>query len=116
MELWIRSKDKECLMKVDRVDYDLSNYKHRIMVNGYQTLVAEYETKKRALEVLDEISSKIKNRYIVKPSAPIISTKDISNEEARLNYLYSGEFIMENPPFEIKPINNDVIYYEMPKE
>ena len=75
-----------------------------------------YKTKERALEVLDEMSSKIKNRYIVKPSAPIISTKDISNEEARLNYLYSGEFIMEKPPFEIEPINKDVIYYEMPKE
>lgn len=57
MELWIRSQDKECLMKVDRLDYDVSNYKHRIVVNGYQTLVAEYETKKRALEVLDDIES-----------------------------------------------------------
>ena len=25
MELWIRSQDKECLMKIDRIDYDLSN-------------------------------------------------------------------------------------------
>ena len=59
MELWIRSQDKECLMKVNRVDYDLSNSKHRIMVNGYETLVGHYETKERALEVLDEIHQRL---------------------------------------------------------
>ena len=69
MELWIRSQDRECLMKVDRLDYDLSNYKHRIMVNGYQTLVAEYETKKRALEVLDEIQNILKPKYILDSSS-----------------------------------------------
>ena len=53
-------------MKVNRVDYDLSNSEHRIMVNGYETLVGHYETKERALEVLDEIqnifSLKIENK------------------------------------------------------
>lgn len=46
-------------MKVNRVDYDLSNSEHRIMVNGYETLVGHYKTKERALEVLDEIQNKI---------------------------------------------------------
>ena len=59
MELWIRSQDKECLMKINRVDYDLSNGEHRIMVDGYKTLVANYETKEKALEVLDEIEKKL---------------------------------------------------------
>lgn len=59
MELWIRSQDKECLMKVNRVDYDLSNSEHRIMVNGYETLVGHYATKERALEVLEEIQNQI---------------------------------------------------------
>lgn len=62
MELWIRRQDKECLMKVDRLDYDLQNNEHRIMVNGYQKLVAKYETKERALEVLDEIQYYIQNQ------------------------------------------------------
>lgn len=115
MELWIRSQDKECLMKVNRVDYDLSNSEHRIMVNGFETLVGHYETKGRALEVLDEIAAMIKNRYIVKPSG-ILSQEDMANEHKRLNYLYNGEFIIENPPFEIEPINSNIIYYEMPKE
>jgi hypothetical protein len=55
MELWIRSQDRECLMKVDRVDYDISR-EHRIVVNGFQTLLGTYKTKERALEVLDEIT------------------------------------------------------------
>lgn len=81
MELWIRSQDRECLMKVDRLDYDLSNYKHRIMVNGYQTLVAEYETKKRALEVLDEIHQRLINLGTIEiaPDSYIVLPKDTSN-------------------------------------
>ena len=63
MELWIRSQDKECLMKVNRIDYDYSALMHRIIVNGYQTLSGLYETKERALEVLDEIQ-----RYILLPN------------------------------------------------
>ena len=55
MELWIRSQDRECLMKVDRVDYSSSNSEHRIYVNGYETLVGHYATEEIALEVLDEI-------------------------------------------------------------
>ena len=61
MELWIRSQDKECIMKINRVDYDFSNGEHRIMVNGYETLVGHYETKQRALEVLDEIQIELSN-------------------------------------------------------
>ena len=63
MELWIRSQDKECLMKVDRIDYDYSALTHRIVVNGYKTLVGLYETKERALEELDKIQ-----RYILLPN------------------------------------------------
>ena len=59
MELWVRSQDKECLMKINRMDYDLSNGEHRIMVDGYKSLIGKYETKKRALEVLDEIQERI---------------------------------------------------------
>lgn len=116
MELWIRSQNKECLMKV--VKLDLDNDKTGIFCYSYDdmALMGKYETKERALEILDEISSKIKNRYIVSTTAAIISKDDMVNEYKRLNYLYSGEFIMENPPFEIKPINKDVIYYEMPEE
>ena len=42
-------------MKVNRVDYDYSLGEHKILVNGYETLVGKYKTKERALEVLNNI-------------------------------------------------------------
>lgn len=62
MELWVRSQDKECLMKINRMDYDLSNGEHRIMVDGYKTLIGKYETKQRALEILDEIQRQLNDK------------------------------------------------------
>lgn len=74
MELWVRSQDKECLMKTNRIDYDLSNGEHRIMVEGYKTLIGKYETKQRALEILDEIQNSILG---------ILSLEDIEEQETK---------------------------------
>ena len=115
MELWIRSQDKECLMKVNRLDCDLRNGLYFIVADGFKVRLATYESEERALEVLDDIATTIKNRYIVKPNV-ILKQDDIAKEHKRLNYLYSGEFIMENPPYEIVPINSNIIYFEMPEE
>lgn len=57
MELWIRSQDKEILMKANRIDVDDKN----IIVwdndcHCGETYMGEYKTKERALEVLDEIT------------------------------------------------------------
>ena len=113
MNLWIRSQDKTALIKADRVDVD---GKRIVIYQSYlEIYLGSYATKERALEVLDEITNTIKNRYIVKSSG-ILSQDDITNEHKRLKYFYNGEFIMENPPFEIEPINSNIIYYEMPKE
>lgn len=123
MELWIRSQDRLRLTHIDSVIINARNKKEIIGNYSYTSdgferdiPLGEYNTEERALEVLDEISSKIKNRYIVSTTTAIISKDEMTNEYKRLNYLYSGEFIMEKPPFEIEPINKDVIYYEMPKE
>ena len=97
MELWIRSQDRECLMKIDRVDYGLSNSEHRIMVNGYETLVGHYATKERALEVLDEIQNIIIGKYMTNVSFEASFSKFDDEEEA------------------IKTLIAMVVY-EMPKE
>lgn len=115
MELWIIAQDRETLIKVDRLDYDISEYKHRIVANGFQTLVAEYKTKKRALEVLNDISSKIKNQFIVEV-AGLWKLEDVMKMRDTLKSNYEGEFIMETKPLKIKPINQNLIYYEMPQE
>ena len=128
MELWIRSQNKEKLVKVNELSlYDSNILKNDFVLNDkpdYSNIsiiandnynLGTYKSKERALEVLDEIATTIKNKYIVKPNT-ILKPDDIAKEHKRLNYLYSGEFIMENPPYEIVPINSNIIYYEMPEE
>lgn len=115
MDLWIRSQDRECLMKVDRVDYSLSSIEHRIYVNGYETLVGHYATEERALEVLDEISNKIKNQFIVKEKT-MLKPKDLMHHKKWLEYEYNSDFIMQDISCEIQPINSGIVYYEMPEE
>lgn len=53
MELWIRSQDKEKLIKSENLKYGFGIYGH-IILNG-EIILGKYETKERALEVLDEI-------------------------------------------------------------
>lgn len=69
MELWIRSQDKEVLLNIKGIQYQ--NYKlvenetveANILIGLYNyydnEILGEYETKERALEVLDEIQNKI---------------------------------------------------------
>lgn len=91
MELWVRSQDKKRLMKVNGLHYvECGN---TYIINGYGTNeydnydIGIYETKERALEVMDEI------------------------QEAQLgNYHYRC-------PSNVKVSNNgNMIIYEMPKE
>ncbi len=87
MELWIRPQDGTTLMKVDRLDIDYSSGLYLIKSNGFNTLLANYKSEERALEVMDEI------------------------QEAQLgNYHYRC-------PSNVKVSNNgNMIIYEMPKE
>ena len=101
MELWIRSQDKECLMKVDRIDYDYSTHTHRIMANGYETLIGLYETKERALEVLDEIQNILKPQLIIKDSGKIIGS-------------FEDTIVREGATYELKELSTYL--YQMPKE
>ena len=100
MELWIRSQDKECLMKVNRVDYSLSNSEHKIYVNGYETLVGHYATEERALEVLDKIQSLLKSKVLLNSGKILGSFEDT--------------IYREPDKVEIQELNT--IVYEMPKE
>lgn len=54
MELWVRSQNKEDLMKAENIGV----FNEKIYVNGYEEngyCIGTYKTKERALEVLDEI-------------------------------------------------------------
>lgn len=63
MELWVRSQDKEALMKINNgILYHETDNRNCIVVKespSYYHIIAEYKTKQRALEVLDEIHQRL---------------------------------------------------------
>lgn len=69
--MWVRSQDKEFLMKVDNINLGLdvdTNEPTRIFtfVDGTVTsfTLGTYKSKERALEVLDEIQTYLENNYL----------------------------------------------------
>ena len=100
MDLWIRSQDKERLVKVDKIelyenkDNTDDEYKkcaiYEYTDNERQYLLGIYKTKERALEVLDEIQDILKNNQ----------------------YVYKVNGLGEK----VDIIPNQIFVYEMPKE
>ena len=54
MELWIRSQDKENLIQPNYINIG-GNKTDKYFIWGHNVLLGKYKSKKRALEVLDEI-------------------------------------------------------------
>ena len=100
MELWIRNQDKTALIKVDRIVLEIfDNMKPTIYFND--DFLGEYETKERALEVLDEIQKILEPQKII---------KTIDNSVKFENAIH-----IVNPTYEtITQLNTYV--YEMPKD
>lgn len=130
MELLIRSQNKMSLIKYNKsicisennpgviiIDIDLKKSDKKdaysIFVDG--EIAGTYLSKARALEVFDEINSKIKSQYLVKCNA-LLKDEDMKRIKRHLTKEYLGDFILEAPPIEIKPLNSNIIYYEMPEK
>ena len=62
MDLWIRSQDKKKLIKVDEIKIETVK-DGNTFIYSHATDLGTYETKERALEVLDEIQ-----KYILLPN------------------------------------------------
>ena len=62
--MWVRSQDKKTLVKVDKliIAYDADEKIYEIH-NVYDSL-GVYKSKKRAIEVLDEMQSYLENNYL----------------------------------------------------
>lgn len=71
MELWIRSQDRETLRLADTLDiYKLGDDEEKRFVieeTGFD--IGCYKSKERALEILDEIQDKMRDRYILQGSS-----------------------------------------------
>lgn len=64
MELWIRSQSKDSLVKVYDIQIDSITYEGRVFIINSRNsrdcvYLGEYKSKKRALEVLDEIHQRL---------------------------------------------------------
>lgn len=123
MKLWIRSQDKEKLLKCDDITiknhrYDtMDEYGNRcINYKGYEIVgyfdknteyetLGTYKTKERALEVLDEIQEILKPKTIIK-----FNEKEVYDEKE--NRVIGTLFPYET--FDIKQLSTYV--YEMPIE
>lgn len=74
MDLWIRSQDRMDLVKVNQISINYSNSK-QIIANyipdfvgtqgEYYEILGDYESKERALKVLDEIQRRLINLQLV---------------------------------------------------
>lgn len=115
MELWIRSQDKTQLAQITGLL--LNDNEIRGFTNYHQNYyeLGTYKTKERALQILDEINNKIKNQFIVKVNT-LLKPNDVKKLKDELEMNYIGDFIMENQMIDIKPITQNVIYYEMPEQ
>lgn len=106
MELWIRSQDKNTLKRINTSLYlkeDLSDYAKGnvwfVVSSGDE--LGEYETKERALEVLDEIQKLIKPifkiNYEYDDSQPIIDGEWLKSLKAEGRIEELSTYVYEMP-------------------
>jgi hypothetical protein len=109
MELWVRSQDKEKLIKVDylRIIENEEDKEFPFYINAGYDFMAAYKTKKRALEVLDEIQDILKPKIFayIRPSEEMVEL---------LGSRQAGMTKKMNTEAEIKELSTYV--YEMPEE
>ena len=103
MELWIRSQDKECLIKTNIVEMEYFGENCFASINtrfdGKNASLGLYKTKERALEVLNEIQN-------------ILNLKDMYKYDREL-VLKSWENVDEE---QVKIVRQQMSVYEMPQE
>lgn len=116
MELWIRSQDGNRLAR----SMDLRIYyakQEDLWVIEDCDDIAYYKTEERALQVLDEIQNQIKGRYLMKQTSDaLFDNKTIQGAKTYFENQNEISLIAGDSNFEIVPIGNDVVVYQMPKE
>ena len=114
MELWIRSQDKTFLKKVNTIGI-VEGQDFCFISENITTDLGKYKSKERALEVLDEIQSKLKATFLMKAKDDKYN-KYILDGKKYLEELNGVCIVTGDSCFDLEPINSDVYVYEMPKE
>lgn len=103
MKLWVRSQNKEALIKVDglRTYYtEISGESVYEIEDCKYNILGTYKSKERTLEVLDEIQTLLKSKVLLNSGKILESFEDTIYREPN--------------KVEIQELNT--IVYEMPKE
>lgn len=109
MKLWIRSQDKKHLLKCEAFLIEgvgNNRFGIRAFTKNYDFDIANYETKERALEVLDDIQNILK---------PIIITTGYECE-CKDNLINKMSFDIEMTPTKTEIKEMTAYVYEMPEE
>lgn len=118
MDLWIRTQDKRQLLKVNDGLYIANGFTDTddtfigIKNVGH---VGRYAEEERAFEILNEIQHHMVNKYYLTP-------KERLTLEEKKQLMDLGQFnskidlVSTLEKMELKPLNNNVYIYEMPKE
>ena len=106
MELWIRSQDKNSLIKANNIYSDVlpEDGYYKIFNMPDEDILGKYLTKERALEVLDEIQRLITPTIEYNP----VVKKEESWEEEYQRTVLKG--------YDVKIEQSITYVYEMPKE
>lgn len=119
MDLWIRSQDKEVLVKANalyvmdnqiwnEVPFYENHKKIGLTITGHNHRLAQYKSKERALEVLDEIQNLLQPKLFIKE--PKINTDDLIHSMSEYVTLKTTQQV----EYDLKQAGQ--IVYQMPKE
>lgn len=100
MELWIRSQSKQTLMKVSKI-YSEDNEIFACGYTEFDERIGEYETKERALQILDEIQDILNPKILITDCGNPIECSDggfvYLNQKTKLEYSEVGTYVYEMP-------------------
>lgn len=114
MELWIRSQNKEKL--ISNCSFLIKDWGDKCwiecIIHEERLLLGSYKTKERALEVLDEIQSKLTSNKIV-----MQLDRNVHGKE-EIIALFNDKYNIKLLPncATLKSVPNDIVIYEMPVE
>lgn len=115
MDLWILSQDKTKLKKTNYLQVEFDSWQNKSAIICNTDVVAVYETKERAMEVLDEIQKLVDQNVMFFVNSPCsLDLKDaLKVKDFADTY---GVIPSDRAMGEIKYISPNSVVFEMPKD
>lgn len=117
MDLWIRSQDGKLLTKVQSIGIYQNHFGKGFDIGCGFSTYATYKKEARAMQVLNEIQNKIKGKYLMEQKSDVMfDGSTIEKARQYFENLNEISLISGDSNFDIVPINNEIVIYQMPKE